>query len=283
MNMGVFLTMGLGMLITVVFGHFYGDKHEYLTTAVFLYSVGSLCSAYCSRLNVDPQLEFNFSPAAYSEAFSLSTNNISQGLLIAVFGLDPILSFGLAHMMAGLGQVCWVLVTFYRMKLADKKNTYTVSLKLEPFEFQGTQHYLLPGSIKFSLSLAYTALVNDFLDQTYFVVFASQESFLGELTLIRGFGSIFVRFIYMPINEVTYNLYAKLYSQYKLEKAAGDSKDNQAFSTIQSIVKMIFWIYSTLCLFFLVYGTYNSPTALTLLFGSKWVNPVTSILTAGLL
>jgi Rft protein len=276
MNIGVYLTWTLGLLVTGLYGRLYGDKHPYFTTAVALYSVGSLCSAYCSRLNVDPQLQFDFAPSAYSEAVSLSANNFIQVFMIALWGADPILSFGFAMFCSGIIQVFCILALFYSHNASCAAgNKYRLSLALQSFEYQGKRLYLLPGTIEFSASLAYTALINDFLDQTYFVVFASGENFLGELTLIRGFGSIFVRFLYMPVNEVTYNLYAKLYSQFKLQKLS-DSKDDSDFRTILSILKILIWMYTTLCLFLLVYGASNSFSALTILFGSKWVNPVIS-------
>lgn len=291
MNLGVFLTATLGILITAIYSYFYGDKHQYFTTTVFLYSIGSLCSAYCYRLNVDPQLEFNFSPSAYSEAISLSVNNFGQAILIAVIGLDPILSIGLATFLSGLVQVGSVFWYFYLHNGKMPNEKYSRSLLLQKFEYREKQLYLLPGSIKFSLSLAYNALINDFLDQTYFVFFASNESFLGPLTLIRGFGSIFVRFLFMPVNEVTYNLYAKLYSQEKLTKASDavsttskttetdqrpQESPKSAIPTILSILGMLLWVYTSLCLFLLSYGLSNSRTALTLLFGKKWVDPVVS-------
>jgi Rft protein len=264
MNLGVYVTAVLGSVIAMAYIHFYGYKNPYFGHAVPLYTLGSILSSYSFRLNVDPQLDFNFNTMVYAEAASFTGNTLIQAALIRLFGIDPILSFGLANFGSGV-----ILVVVFKI-LALRHPHYTSSLWPKPLT--SVKGYLLPNTLKFSLSLAYNALLNDFFDQTYFVVFASSATYLGEFNLIRGFGSLFIRFIYMPINNVTYNLYSKLYSD--AMKADSKAKTEAELKKIAAIVKMVVFLYANLTYFLLFYGAHTSKVFLSLMFGSKWVTPV---------
>lgn len=275
MNIGVYLTAGIGSIIGLIYNYFYGGKHEYMGTSIALYTLGSVFSSYAFRLTVDPQLDFNFGIIVISEGAGFTVNTFAQAFFIRLMGTDPVLSFGLANLISSSVQV---LCCLYYTK---KHSNYTSSILLKEFkDVDGKKKYLLDNSLKFSFSLAYNALLNDFFDQTYFVIFASNEPFLGELTLIRGFGSLFIRFLYMPINSVTYNLYSKLFVESQKHKI--DEKEKDYILKIVTIVKMVIFIYSNLTYFFLIYGYATSEVVLDLLFGSKWVNPVSFYLTIDL-
>jgi hypothetical protein len=132
--------------------------------------------------------------------------------------------------------------------------------------------------MKFALSLGYNALLNDFFDQTYFVIFASTAKYLGDLNLIRGFGSLFIRFMYMPINNVTYNLYAQLWTDSLKAKEQDKLTESRAsVSKILAVVKMVVFLYSRLTYFMLAYGVFTAKVFLSLLFGSVWVTEVTRL------
>lgn len=263
MNIGVYITIVLGSVIGIIYCYFYGYKHTQFCNAVILYTLGSIFEAYIFRLNVDPQLEFNFNAMVFSEGAALTANTIVQAVLIRVLNWDPVLSFGIANCSS-----CFLHVVVFKL-LCRKHPNYTTSLSLQ-YLSNGTD-FLLPNTLKFSLSLAYNALVNDFFDQTYFVIFASTASYLGELHLIRGFGSLFIRFIYMPVNNVTYNLYSKLYSD---ASQMSESSGKKQLSKISAIVQMVVLVYSRLTYFMLAYGYHTSHVVLSLIFGSNWVNEV---------
>lgn len=268
MNIGVYITCLLGFIVGYGYDYLYGDKHSYFGITTILYSLGSVFSAYASRLNVDPQLDFNFNISIYAEAFYFTSNTVLQALLIRVLGVDALLSFGLANFLSNALQVVSLL---YLMR---KHRQYSSNLALVPFHDNktGQQVYLLPNSLKFGLSLAYNAFCNDFFDQTYFVFFASDADFLGEFSLIRGFGSIFIRFIYMPVNSVTYNLYGKMFLE--ALKQTDEDQSKRIIHKIVTIVEMVLTFYSSITCFMLCYGSYTADVYLRLLFGDKWVNDV---------
>ncbi len=271
MNVGVYITCVLGFVVGYIYYHLYGDKHDYFGTTIVLYSIGSVCSAYSARLNVDPQLDFNFNMTVYAEAVYFTSNTFLQALFIRVLGVDALLSFGLSNFLSNFLQV---LILLFLMR---KHTNYSSYLTLKSFTDNSTdkQQYLLNNSLKFGLSLAYNSFTNDFFDQTYFVFFASDSDFLGDFSLIRGFGSIFIRFIYMPINAVTYNLYGKMFLESL--KHIDDDSSKRIVHKIVSIVEMVLTFYSSITLFMLCYGMFTADVYLRLLFGDKWVNDVADV------
>lgn len=263
MNIGIYMTISLGAIIGLIFCYFYSDKHANFRKAIFLYSMGSVFESIVFRLSVDPQLEFDFNAMVISEGAAFTANTILQAILIRLMVWDPVLSFGIANCTS-----CFLHVVAFKL-LCKSQPHYSNSLALKLLS--DGKNYLLPNTMKFSFSLAYNALVNDFFDQTYFVIFASAATYLGELHLIRGFGSLFIRFIYMPVNNVTYNLYSKLYSDASKMPAANA---RQNFVKMSTIVQMVVLIYSRLTYFMLAYGFHTSHVVLSLIFGSKWVDSV---------
>jgi len=266
MSLGVFLTATIGPLVALGFHAFFGDKHPHFGSGLALFTLGSVFRSYALRLNVDPQLDFNFTIMVFSEALGFSTNTMLQAYFIRWLELDPILAFGIANAASGAVQVLAFLAYFSTVR------RYSFSLVLSPLSRDGETRYLLPNTLKFSLSLAYNSLLNEFFDQTYFVIFASSDSYLGELTLIRGFGSLFVRFLFMPINSVAYNLYSKLYLESMRE--ADRARRSQLLLQLLLILKTILTVLSSISIFFLVYGWNTSEFVLAVLFGKKWVNAV---------
>lgn len=267
MNLGVYFTVIIGSIIGIVYNYFYGYKHPYFATAALLYSLGSILTSYAMRLNVDPQLDFNFNIMVVSEALGFTVNTFTQAILIRLLHVDPILSFGLAAFASGLVQAATFLIFLQR------NPQYSAGVMLELFkDGDEKERYFAPNSLKFTASLAYNTLLNDFFDQTYFVIFAPNATFLGELTLIRGFGSLFVRFVFMPINNVTYNLYSKLYLESM--KASSPQKSQTLVSKIIAIANMVIFLYSNLTYFLLAYGIPTSLVFLRIIFGQKWVNQV---------
>lgn len=260
--------MAVGAILAYGFNFFYGEKHQYFGTAIVLYSLGSISEAYFLRLTVDSQLEFKFDSMVIAEAASFTVNTFVQAGLIRLLGYDPILSFGIANFLGFFSSIL-------AFKLLTRKENYSSSLVLENI---GTDRYLLPNSLKFAFSLAYNALLNDFFDQTYFVVFASHATYLGDLNLIRGFGGLFVRFLYMPINSVTYNLYAQLWTDsLKLKDQDDLPSSRAAVAKILAVVKMVVFLYSRLTYFMTIYGFFTAKVFLSLLFGSLWVTEVGSV------
>lgn len=267
MNLGVYSTATLGPLIALGYYAFYGDKHPHFGNGLALFSIGAIFRSYALRLNVDPQLDFNFTIMVFSEALGFSCNTLLQAYFIRWAKLDPILSFGLANAASGGIQTLTFLMYFWTAR------RYSFSLVLAPISRSNEPRtYLLPNTLRFSLSLAYNSLLNEFFDQTYFVVFASTDSYLGELTLIRGFGSLFVRFLFMPINSVAYNLYSKLFleSLKQTDRAA----QRELLRKLLLILKTILMLLSSISLFFLVYGWWTADFVLGVLFGKNWVDPV---------
>lgn len=141
---------------------------------------------------------------------------------------------------------------------------------MKTFSYKDKQVYLLDNSISFSLSLVYNVVLNDFFDQTYFVFFASQETFLGALSLIRGFGSIFIRFVHGPINNVSYNLYSKLYLE--SQKRDSEKESRELVEKMEAFLKMVITVYSSLSYFLFCYGFHSAEVFLSLVCGSQWVD-----------
>ena len=269
MNLGVYATASLGPLVALGYYAFYGDKHPQFAAGLALFSLGSVFRSIALRLNVDPQLDFNFNVMVISEALGFSCNTLLQAYFIRWLQTDPILSFGLANAASGGIQALAFLAYF------SATRRYSFSVLLTPISGEGeARRYLLPNTLRFSLSLAYNSLLNEFFDQTYFVVFASTDAYLGELTLIRGFGSLFVRFLFMPINSVAYNLYSKLYLESLKQTDRDAQRDLQRKQLL--ILKTILTLLSSISLFFLVYGWRTADFVLGVLFGKNWVSPVGS-------
>ena len=266
MSIGVYITIVVGAFLGFGFNHFYGHKHKHFGNAIALYTLGSIFEGYFLRLNVDSQLEFKFEAMIVAEAASFTINTFTQAGLIRIINLDPILSFGIANFFSFFMQA----VVFW---IATRKQTsYTSSLILTKID---QERYLLPNSLKFAFSLAYNALMNDFFDQTYFVIFASGANYLGNLNLIRGFGSLFIRFLYVPINNVTYNLYAQLWTDALKSKEDDKLAAAQAsVSKMLAVAKMVVFVYSRLTYFMLVYGVFTADVFLSILFGHVWVTEV---------
>jgi hypothetical protein len=267
MNLGVYISAAVGPLVALGFHALYGDKHPQFGAGLALFTLGSVFKSYALRLNVDPQLDFNFTIMVFAEALGFSFNTMLQAYLIRWRAVDPILAFGLANAASGAVQALAFLAYFWAT------GKYSSSLGLVPISRVGEpRKYLLPNTLRFSVSLAYNSLLNEFFDQTYFVIFASADSYLGELTLIRGFGSLFVRFLFMPINNVAYNLYSKLYLESLRETERARKCD--LLHKLMLILKTILTLLTSISLFFLVYGWRTSDFVLGALFGKNWVNPV---------
>ena len=158
MIIGVYITAGLGLVLGSLYSFFYGDTHKYFSRGAALYSVGSVMNAYSMRLNVDPQMDFNFNIMVVADAAYFTTNTFAQAILIRLTTTDPLLSFGLAKCLASIVQIA------VQFLFLAKIPTYTSNIRLQKFDDGGKSVYLLPNTIKFGLSLAYNALLNDFFD-----------------------------------------------------------------------------------------------------------------------
>ena len=130
-------------------------------------------------------------------------------ILIITFKVDPILSFGICNAVSNLSRVLTFLL-YNMFKSSDIP--LNLSLRLQKVKDLSSDRaiYLLPGSLRFAVQLAYSTLLVDFFDQLYFIIFVTDTRVIGELTLIRGFGNLIIRFLYAPIGDITYNLYSKL-------------------------------------------------------------------------
>ena len=266
MNIGVYLSIVAGTLVAAGFSYFYGHKHPHFSSAAFMFTLSSILYSYALRLNVGPQLDFNFRIMVICEGVSFTVNTLAQAVMIRVLSIDPILSFGAAKLLSS-----FVLVVAYLL-LTMKRPEYTSSLALSRLCGSHSGGFLLPNTIKFSMSVAYNSLLNEFFDQTYFVVFASDADYLGELNLIKGFGSLFVRFIYTPINNVTYNLYAKIHTESSIRAPPG--RRQELARKMTGIVSVVLFAYTTLSCFFFFYGWFTAQCFLSLVFGQVWVGPV---------
>lgn len=127
MNIGVYITAGLGIVLGSLYSFFYGGKHDYFSRGAALYSIGSVLNAYSMRLNVDPQMDFNFNIMVVADAAYFTTNTFAQAILIRLTPVDPLLSFGLAKCLASLVQIAIQFV------FLSKNRAYTSSIKLERF------------------------------------------------------------------------------------------------------------------------------------------------------
>ena len=79
----------------------------------------------------------------------------------------------------------------------------------------------------------------------------------------------------MPVNNVTYNLYAQLWTDFLKSKVNDDKAAAQSsLNKMLEVVKMVVFVYSRLTYFILAYGIATSQVLLTIFFGSKWVTEV---------
>lgn len=267
MNIGLYFTLLGGLLIASAYSYCFGSIHKYFVPSALLYTLGSVSYSYSVRLNVDRQLDFDYSLMVTSEIAGFTAKTLLQAVFIRLLGIDPILSFGIATAVAGFVHIVPFLLT---------AKTIDSSVWLIPLETEKVQkwpdRYLLPNTLKFGVYLAYTALLNDFFDNSFFVLFGADLVYLGAMTLIRGFGSLFSRFIFAPINNITYNLYAKLILEASQQQTGGDKA--AILDKLKAIIRTLALTYTTLIYFFLLYGSQTSEVLLSFLFGSQWVTPV---------
>ena len=271
MTIGVYLTVAICIISGCGYIKYFGSIHPNFALGVVGYSVGSVLSTYAYKLNVDHQLNFNYQPTIVAETISFTLNTVCQVLLIKVVGLDSVLSFGLINSIYYLAQV--LVMLYYSTMKARPDQDIDLGLWLKPYiDGQGKSRYLFDGALWFSSQLAYNTLLVDFFDQTFFIIFVQSKLVLGELTLIRGFGNLIIRYIYGPVGDITYNLYSKINVECK--NAHSDALVRDGISRMVSIVQGVMFVFAFLNYMIFVYSFNTCETWLLLFFGEKWVNPV---------
>lgn len=271
MIFGVYITAIVGVISAAGYILVFGHKHPYFSHAVIGYTLGSLFSAYTFKINVDHQLSFSFEVFVVAEGIGFTVNTLLQTALIKGLGMDPVLTFGVTNAASNFSKIIvFVYYSWYRK--ANPSDQYDLSLSLQPLSLQGDteSRYLLPNTLSFAWKLAYNTLLVDFFDQLYFIIFVKDDKLIGELTLIRSFGNLMIRFLYAPVGDITYNLYAKMIVESR--KSITPEEKTTIITKMVRIVQGVVFIFAFLNYFIFAYGLYTADTALLLCFGNKWVD-----------
>ena len=279
MVIGVYLTLVISVLSWLGFVYFFGHLHEHFSLAALCYSIGSILSSYSFKLNVDHQLGFRFEAQVVAEAIGFTVNTFSQAFLIKVMRIDSVLSFGISNILFYLSKT---LVFAYFSRVKYRGEGFDLSLSIVKMNRKDKQVYLSEGTLWFSAQLAYNTLLIDFFDQLYFLIFVDDAVLIGELTLIRGFGNMIIRFVYGPIGDITYNLYAKMKTEAEKSYLGGEGEGEKEeekrgediYKRMVSIVQLTMFIFSNINYFVFAYSYNTCETWLDMFFGQNWVNSV---------
>lgn len=151
MLIGSISSVFIGVILVIGFSFFFGYKNEQFMNTCILYSIGSIFSSHWNTLLVEPILDFNYKIMTVSEAASFTIGTLLQYLLVVIVGFNPLLSFGLACLLADVSKMLIVLVMEKRQN-PDKKLDFVT--KLELVKINGEERYLTDELIELSKQLA---------------------------------------------------------------------------------------------------------------------------------
>lgn len=270
MAIGVYFTFAISALSALGFHVWFGGVHPNFGWGVLGYTFGSIFSAFAFKLNVDHQLAFEYEVAVAAEGLSFTVNTFLQALLIGWLDLDPVIAFGIANASSNLAKA---LVFLYYSCRANRGYQCEIGLALKTTHENGRDVYLLEGTLAFAANLAFNTLLVDFFDQLYFIIFVPDQRVIGELSLIRSFGNLMIRFLYGPVGDVTYNLYAKMFADLKLS-GSNPGLQSQLASKLASILESCLALFAFLNYFVFLYSFGTASYFLRLCFGPAWASEV---------
>lgn len=254
------------------FQYCFGHVHPYFGYGIVGYTVGSILSAYAFKLNVDHQLAFEYGVTVVVEGTGFTTNTLVQAFLISYADIDPVIAFGISNAASNLMKV--IVYLYYSWK-SDKDYECDISLSLKAVTENDEQVYLYSGTLTFAGNLAFNTLLVDFFDQLYFIIFVQDQRVIGQLTLIRSFGNLMIRFLYGPVGDVTYNLYSKMISEMRMDSSNIKSRHKIATKMI-SILQSCLSLFAFLNYFIFCYSYGTASVILRWCFGDQWVTEVAS-------
>ena len=147
-----------------------------------------------------------------------------------------------------------LLITFW---LTSYKALFITPFQTESKEGVEERAYFDSKTKKILKELSYISLLKLFLQQFEKIVLVYQNTVQDSsiYSLVSNLGSIIVRFVFAPLEEIAYNYYAR-------------GTELESKTTLITLIKIIL-LFSVMCIGF---GFRYAGNVLHLLYGEKWVS-----------
>jgi oligosaccharide translocation protein RFT1 len=193
-------------VITLSIAYLYGDLNPYFAHSCVLHGIAALIEGAAEPLAVQFVLSFNYAVPAQAETIAVFIKTLALYLLCITAEMQPLLAFGYSQIVFSS---LYALIIYWHSsaKLIDafcptkiSKGTY-----IQPeMKTMGGQ-FTLMALMKFMLQE---------MEKIVVVAFRKDDiKVSAEFSLVSHIGAFVPRFLYSPIEEVSYNLFSKLSSE----------------------------------------------------------------------
>ncbi|KRX01069.1 hypothetical protein PPERSA_00817 [Pseudocohnilembus persalinus] len=273
MIFGSFVTIPLSLLFIFIWNYLYSGLNQQFYTSCILFGLGAALETYGEPFLVKSILQFDYSVQAKAESLSLFIKTIVLYILESNKSTfhSTLINFGISEVVRGL--VFALISIYYRQ--SDSMNYIPEQIQIKQ---NNQQPYYIHKKIKaigleFTILSFFKLLLQEI--EKIFLINVKNDAFVNaEYTLISHLGSIIPRFIFQPLEEIAYNLFAKIsQTNESTEEQVQQAKVKNA-SQLQKIITILLQLVIIIGSFAIVFGIPVSKDILHLLYGEKWSSHV---------
>lgn len=223
MVIGIYITVVINFFAWIGFSHYFKSYEENFVTTTTLYAIGSIIEAFVLTVQVKLLLNFEYTAISIAEALCFTTKNITIFILLKSAICPQLTTYGIALLLGNIVRLMAILYGEYRTfrSVTLNYNLTTIYEEREPV-------YILSDMKIVCRELTYMSIPKYFLENVAKIYLlynvASSTDWLGYYTLINHLGGLLVVFVFLPIEQVCYNLFSRLFSDFYIETSTNKVK-----------------------------------------------------------
>ncbi|EAR82704.2 RFT1-like protein (macronuclear) [Tetrahymena thermophila SB210] len=231
MIFGIGFTIFIGIICGAVWYYWYNNLNEHFTQGLACYILACIIESMCEPLLSKFVLNFNYSVGAKSEAIAVFTKTLFLFFLTKVNIFHTLVNFGLSQIFyASMMLLCCLFFGGYQ--------------SLIPSKVEGKDYYITPEMLDMGYQFTVVSvikLISQELEKIVLINVKKDDVKLqSEYLLVSNIGSLVPRYVYAPIEEINFNLFAKLSqksNKHKSEKEDDNKDEKQSLVENKNVAK----------------------------------------------